>query len=461
MNTRKHRFTPPAGIFAAWMAAGLLALPVPAFPALASGSAPAPRREIVIQPDSDRDCARTIGLALDTLRSLGGGTLRFRPGDYWIGSHDKAIILRGLSGIAFKGDEGAVIRQMPGTNASNFFYARDCSRLTFSGLWFRGAPLRSNGGDTLWHSAIQCEGAYADVIIEGCRFTGFRTGAVRLLGSARRSAIRDCAFVGVGNKYDSAAGDYGAVELDSPDDVSVIGNRFFDLTHSAVSFYRGRRLIISDNQAWFDLGSPFTMGIFGLMGLRESRIEGNRFEGVWNEGIDLRSRSGGFPIEKNVIRGNRIAARFAGVALNQGTCAGADSARDNDIYENDIGGVWVGGRLDSVDHGIYASSASRTRARGNAIRNFLYGINFQCCGTNDIGENRLERGGVAGIQLNGAGRLIGNRITGVPQAIVLGHSSGAVVRGNRLERTETRVYLSREAEKATVKGNCDDRGGCD
>jgi hypothetical protein len=424
-------------------------------------------RERIVVPDAtdNSNIVPFVQQGINTLISLGGGTLVLAAGQYNIGNYNKAIQIYDASGIIIRGDgNGTYIKQAANTLAANFFHVQNSTGITFENIRFEGLQLSNVNGDSQYETAIQTDGTSREIRVRACSFKYFKSGAIRLMGTPSQARISGNVFNGVDNALNSVSY-FGAIDIANGKDILIQDNQFSDLRHAAIFLRKCESVTVSGNGATFSLTSYHSQssGVYVLDGVRKSVFSGNQFTNPVH-GFNLQSASAtGIALEDNIISKNVIQARYSGVNLNfTATCSGAflSSAR-NSINGNSISGVWSGSAWDEVDHAIFSQLASLTLISGNVVRKSLVGVNFQqCTQENQVLDNQIESSS-NGINFNGTGIVSKNFVRGAATGISADWSTYTAITDNALSNTTTRlnVHPSRVYTR-TISNNCDMAGAC-
>jgi hypothetical protein len=389
---------------------------------------------IFVPPSESASALPSLQKALDSLNSLGGGTLLLGTGIYRIDADSGSLECTDCKGILIEGEgAGSLIRVNPGSKAQAGairFIGSDSILIRKVRMEGARLPKTAWGDNPHYHGALLFSGCRS-VSVDSCGFSGFFTGGVVFQSRSTSLQVTACNFDGVAYKM---GGDYGAIALESgSSNANIIGNRFAHLTHSAISAYGSENLIVSGNRAEFDTASPYTMGFYAPQGLRNSTITGNQFLFVHNEGIIL--SAGVDKVENNRLIGNTLVARFSGISINEADKrCGETEAKDILIATNRISGFG-----EKVQHGILLNKVSRIRLSKNRIAGALRGINIQNCSYANSAAGNAIVSSITGIVWNGNGTISDNRFASVGVGIECDHAERLAIKGNRFQRVGKRV----------------------
>lgn len=389
----------------------------------------------IIKPDGSQNTIHNeINTALASIKAVGGGKLILLPGNYYLSEGWRAITLENASNIEIEGYGASTVLM---TNSfSNlpdaFLYISNSTGISIKNISFAGAELPQGqwGSNSTYHGGLQINGSQR-VSVTGCHFSGFYTGAVILQGGTKMANVSNNVFKRV--SYRMQGGDYGSVSIENSSEINVNNNLFEDLTHSMVSLYSGKKVIIGSNKASFQT-SDYTMGVFGLEGVQDCVISDNIFLNASNEGIVLNGTAAG-SVTRNTITGNRIQARFSGVTINlwQGGCSEV-TATNNVITGNHISGIVEesGAGTGRVQHALFLNKANGTTITGNVIQYSEVAIEFQDCGSeNVVASNSID--GAAGLAIAAYGTMLvsDNFIRNSAGGIAVDFTTNTTVSGNR------------------------------
>lgn len=393
-----------------------------------------PVRRIFVPPSDTASSLPVLQSALDSLKSLGGGTLVLGEGVYRIDADSGELKCSGCRGIRIEGrGDRTLIRVGLGKRGqAGAITFLESDSIAIRSVRMEGDPLPSAawGGNARYHGAILFSHCRA-VSVDSCSFKGFFTGAAIFQSLSSSIRVRGCRFDGVAYKM---SGDYGAIALESGSgNARIVDNTFSNLSHSAISAYASEKLDISGNHALFDTLSEYSMGFYAPQGLRHSRIADNRFIHAHNEGIIMAGGRGA--VESNEIVGNTLVSRFSGITVNEGVQRCAESLASGVLIESNR----ISGFGKPVEHGILLNRVTGVRLIGNRISSAIRGINVQNCSQGNTANGNVIDSTATGIVWTGNGTLSANKFTEVGTGIDCDHAETISILRNRYRRVGSRV----------------------